>query len=100
MFKEAGECSKFYEPYPVPRIIYWNLRGDTPTHAMVKADTPGVDLVSGFSPKQLKLFLDGEDVADAKQSTPEETTRKALDAPEYEEVRAACARVAEWQGVR
>ena len=100
MFKEAGECSKFYEPYPVPRIIYWNLRGDTPTHAMVKADTPGVDLVSGFSALQLKLFLDGEDVADDKQSTPEETTRKALDAPEYEEVRAACARVAEWRGLR
>ena len=95
MFSEAG--------YPcVPRVIFWNLRGDTHgQHAPATCDTVGVDMVSGFSPDLLKLFMSGGDMSgqEVKQSTPQETARKALDNPAYDAVREACQRVCEWRSV-
>lgn len=47
-YQEAG--------YELPRIVFWNLRGDTidfPT----TASTPNTALVSGYSPSLMKLFI-------------------------------------------
>lgn len=85
--------------YAMPRIVFWNLRGDT-RDFVAAADTPGVDMLSGFSPNLLKLFMAGDWQAAAPEAekpavTPLETLRKCLDAPEYDAVRRVCAAVGE-----
>merc|ERR1712144_138786 len=70
-----------------------NLRGDTQGGFMADAKTPGVRLLSGFSPALLKLVLTGEEVEEDEAVTVDgvsraETTRKCLDAPRYDAVRA------------
>eukprot|EP00656_Telonema_subtile_P037466 TRINITY_DN4168_c0_g1_i2.p1 TRINITY_DN4168_c0_g1~~TRINITY_DN4168_c0_g1_i2.p1 ORF type:complete len:529 (-),score=143.70 TRINITY_DN4168_c0_g1_i2:136-1722(-) len=108
LFKQAGRRSKYKVPFPVPRVIFWNLRGDTKDFAAA-ADTPGVSMVSGFSPDLLKLFMNGsleemmptmhlsnETAAAPKPGVdPYATLRKALDDPRYSVVRETCARVGE-----
>merc|ERR1712199_132384 len=78
--------------YDLPSITYWNLRGDTQGGFMADAKTPGVRLLSGFSPALLKLVLTGEEVAvdgvSRAKPTPYQTMRKCLDAPRYDAVRA------------
>ena len=105
-FAEVGRavCG---EPYAAPRIIYWNLRGDTAGFP-VAADEPNTQLLSGFSPSLLKLVLSGKDiVADEKEvtmpdgtvklvregPTPAETVRAALDDEAFDAVRLALAAV-------
>ena len=105
-FAEVGKavCG---EPYPAPRIIYWNLRGNT-VGFPVQADAPNTQMMSGFSPSLLKLVLSGKDlVADEKEvvlpdgttkkvregPTPEETLRAALDDSAFDPVRLALAAV-------
>ena len=94
-FAEAGVkiCGT---PYPAPKIIFWNLRGDTRGYPAT-ATASNVQLLSGFSPSLLKLLLSGEPMvttetsADgavtSKQVTPDETLRKALDDDRYDLVR-------------
>ena len=41
--------------YPVPRVVYWNLRGDTQTNFPLKAQCENVQMLSGFSPSLLKM---------------------------------------------
>jgi hypothetical protein len=94
-FAEAGVriCGT---PYKAPKIIYWNLRGNT-TGFPVDAYTPNTQMISGFSPSLLKLLLDGEPLVieetteDGKviqrEVTPEETLRKALDDKRYDPIR-------------
>jgi hypothetical protein len=102
-FAEAGVeiCGR---PYPAPKIIYWNLRGDT--HGFpVQANTPNTQMLSGFSPSLLKLLLDGEpmvveEVAEdgtvtQRKITPEETLRKALDDERYNRIRAVLSESSE-----
>merc|ERR1712093_967404 len=107
-FDQANECSwethherLFREwaskGYELPSITYWNLRGDTAGGFMADARTPGVRLLSGFSPALLKLVLTGEEADDDEEvtvdgvsrakPTPYQTMRKALDAPRYDAVR-------------
>ena len=105
-FAEVGRavCG---EPYAAPRIIYWNLRGDTAGFPAA-ADAPNTQLLSGFSPSLLKLVLSGKDiVADEKEvtmpdgtvklvregPTPAETVRAALDDEAFGAVRLALAAV-------
>lgn len=94
-FHETGIqiCGK---PYPPPKIIFWNLRGDTIGNPVLK-DTPNTQMLSGFSPSLLKLILDGEPLVveevssdgtvTQRQITPEETLRKALDDERYDRIR-------------
>eukprot|EP00307_Rebecca_sp_RCC1486_P006573 CAMPEP_0119433940 /NCGR_PEP_ID=MMETSP1335-20130426/50416_1 /TAXON_ID=259385 /ORGANISM="Chrysoculter rhomboideus, Strain RCC1486" /LENGTH=747 /DNA_ID=CAMNT_0007459789 /DNA_START=27 /DNA_END=2271 /DNA_ORIENTATION=+ len=97
------------EAYPAPRIIFWNLRGNT-VGFPAQADAPNVQMLSGFSPALLKLVLSGADlVADEEVitmpdgskkvvkagPTPYETLRKALDAEAFDVVRATIAEVGE-----
>lgn len=44
------------QPYPIPRIIFWNLRGDT-TGYPATADDDNVMMLSGFSPSLFKFIL-------------------------------------------
>jgi hypothetical protein len=46
--------------YELPMIVYWNLR-DAPGFP-VDASTPNTFMVSGFSPRLMKLFFTGGDV--------------------------------------
>lgn len=94
-FAEAGVkiCGT---PYPAPKIIFWNLRGDTCGYP-ASATASNVQLLSGFSPSLLKLVISGDPVVAtetsedgvvvSKQVTPEETLRKALDDDRYDLVR-------------
>lgn len=79
MFEDAG--------LPVPRIIFWNLRGDT-RGFVAQHDSPNVQLLSGFSPALLKLVTDQEgDFDTSKPITPYETFRLAVDDVAYDPVR-------------
>ena len=96
-------------PYAAPRIIYWNLRGNT-VGFPVDAAAPNTQMISGFSPSLLKLVLSGKDlVGDEKEvkmadgttkvvregPTPEETVRAALDDAAFDPVRLALAGIKE-----
>jgi Domain of unknown function (DUF2828) len=108
-FKETGlsVCGK---PWPIPHIIYWNLRGDTHGYP-ANADQQGVTMLSGFSPSLLKMLMSGEDVVGVddiaveiddtgeevvndlkKKKTPYMTLRAVIDDVEYDPVRQILAR--------
>lgn len=106
-FAEAGVqiCG---QPYRLPKIVFWNLRGDTGGFP-ARANTPNTQMLSGFSASLLKLLLAGEPVesvveevlADGtvvvtrKEVTPEETLRKCLDDPRYDPVRQILSKATE-----
>ena len=97
------------QPYAAPKIIFWNLRGDT--HGFpVQKDAPNTQMLSGFSPALLKLVLTGaelvveeEEVVQADGSvkvkrsgpTPEQTLRAALDDTAYDPVRLKLSELSE-----
>jgi hypothetical protein len=77
-----------------PRIIYWNLRANTPGVQTTK-EQEGVQFLQGYSASLLRFALLGEDMPEkvitlddgtqikVKSITPYETYRKALDSPRY-----------------
>lgn len=85
-------------PYAAPRIIFWNLRGDTVGFPATAADE-NVQMLSGFSPSLLKHVLDGEELAvedcdpsdqqaqSNRKPTPYQTLRKVLDDERYHPLR-------------
>ena len=98
-FAEVGQkvCG---EPYPAPRIIFWNLRSSV--GFPVAANAPNTQMISGFSPALLKLVVSGADLVGEEQEvvqadgtvkivrsgpTPMETLRKALDDECFDVVR-------------
>ena len=100
-FKETGLKSKWGTPYPVPNIVFWNLRSGTKDFP-VDASTRGVQMVSGFSSNMLKLFMKGDldqlqgaTTGDETGPSPYDTLRSVLDDPRYHAVRDTCARVGE-----
>merc|ERR1719231_193548 len=99
-FAEVGQvvCGQAYAP---PRIIFWNLRGNTRGFPVEK-DTPNTQMLSGFSPALLKLVLTGAELVTQEEEvimpdgtvrvkkvgpTPEQTLRAALDDTAYDAVR-------------
>ena len=89
-------------PYAAPRIVFWNLRGDTDGYA-ASANTPNVQMLSAYSPALLKLVLAGGDIVGEEIEmimpdgtvktiregiTPWETLRLALDNKDFYPVRA------------
>jgi len=94
-FAEAGLqiCGK---PYPAPKIIYWNLRGNTKGFP-VQASTPNTQILSGFSPLVLKHLLNGDSMVQELTNpdgtitttdiTPLQTLRNVLDDPRYDPIR-------------
>ena len=104
-FAKAGLSTSHKAEYPVPRVVFWNLRGDTRNYP-ADASTPGVSLLGGFSASMLKLLMEGklEEMAEkAAQAAlpPEErkdayqVMRKALDHEHFRPVREVCAAVGE-----
>jgi len=87
-FKNAGYFNQDTGEPIVPRILFWNLRGDTVDFPS-NANTPGVDMVSGFSANGLKAFMDG-DVSQTERPTPYQTMRKQLDDERYDPIRDVC----------
>merc|ERR1740123_1241988 len=69
-FKEAGVkvCGK---EWPAPHIVYWNLRGNT-SGFPAQADTPGVTMLSGYSPSLMKLLLNGEPIEEEEDEIMED----------------------------
>jgi len=82
-FKRAGE--DMWGPgqgFTAPRIVIWNLRaGTTDFHAT--ADTPGVAMLSGWSPTQFEILMK----EGPRQMTAYEMLRLELDDPKYLRVR-------------
>jgi len=95
------------QPYEPPRIIYWNIRGNSSSgiHAPVQADRTNVQMLSGYSPALMKLVLAGEfeeevieqeEVVDGvvvvtkvkKKITPYDTFRKAVEDKCFDRIRA------------
>jgi hypothetical protein len=76
-------------PLPAPKIIFWNLRGDTEGFPAT-ADSENVIMLSGFSPSLFKHLLDGtamEEAPEKKKPTPWDIFRKAMDDERYHAVR-------------
>jgi len=67
-----------------PQIVIWNLAAN-PTDFHATADTPGVSLLSGWSPTQFRLLQK----EGPRAMTPLETLRVELDDPQYDRVREA-----------
>jgi hypothetical protein len=63
--------------YPMPQIVYWNLRADTKDFP-VPSNERGVMLVSGFSPSILKDLVETGDFAD-----PFTTMKRVIDSERY-----------------
>lgn len=59
------------QPYPAPRIIFWNLRGG-PTGFPAISSEDNVQMLSGYSPSLFKFVVEGEEVTteEEKEETP------------------------------
>ena len=83
-FRRAGE--DMWGPgqgFTVPRIVIWNLRADPQTDFHATADTPGVAMLSGWSPTQFEILMK----EGPRQMTAYEMLRLELDDPKYLRVR-------------
>jgi len=83
-FRRAGE--DMWGPgqgFTVPRIVIWNLRADPQTDFHATADTPGVIMLSGWSPTQFEILMK----EGPRQMTAYEMLRLELDDPKYLPVR-------------
>jgi hypothetical protein len=68
--------------YLLPKIVFWNLRGNSKDFPVVK-DTENTLLISGFSADILELILNKEEI------TPMLFLRKILDGERYSRVKVA-----------
>lgn len=80
-------------PYNSPRIIFWNLRGNTAGFPAT-ATSDNVQMLSGFSPSLFKHLVDGSELAveagpagERQKVNPYVTFRKAMDDERYDNVR-------------
>ncbi len=77
-------------PYPRPRIVFWNLRGDTGGFPAT-ASSDNVQMLSGYSPALFNALLLGESLPEREREavvTPYSTMRAVLDSVRYDAVRA------------
>lgn len=90
LFFDVG-ISTVGKPYLLPMMIYWNARstGRVP----VLSNEKGAQMISGYSPNLLKLFLSDGNFDNIP--TPWETFRKAMDHLVYQPVRKIIERVKE-----
>ena len=66
-----------------PRIVIWNLAASPQTDYHATADTPGVAMLSGWSPSQFEILQK----EGPRQMTAYEILRLELDNPKYQRVR-------------
>lgn len=89
-FKRAGEDMWGPEgAFVPPRIVIWNLAANPKTDYHATAHTPGVAMLSGWSPTQFKVLQK----EGPRQITPYEMLRLELDDPKYDRIRARLAAV-------
>ncbi len=95
-------------PFPSPKIIFWNLRGDTYGYPATMS-TENVQMLSGYSPSLFHALVDGDDSQEdittdvgtttvRRQripATPYQTFRRILDDKRYDEVRNVLKRTRE-----
>jgi hypothetical protein len=82
-FRRAGEdIHGDANAWAIPRIVVWNLAAN-PTDFHATANTPGVGMLSGWSPTQFKVLL----AEGPRAITPLEMLRLELDDPQYDRVR-------------
>ena len=93
---EAAKSEFESQGYSLPRLVFWNLRGDTRSTGRgasvpVRADEADVALVSGFSGQMLANFLDGQllDPAVQEEEEEEEEEEDNKDSDEEEELLGA-----------
>ena len=79
-------------PYPVPKIIFWNLRGNT-WGFPAQSTSDNVQMLSGYSHSMLKHVIEGKPfpALDEYVLTPYQTLRKVLDDTRYDPVRTILA---------
>ena len=93
------------KPFEAPRIVFWNLRGNT-SGFPATASSENVQLLSGYSPSLFNALVDGaldeslEDVKEKgekkkKKVTPYDTVRRILDHERYDAVRDVLRRSSE-----
>ena len=86
-FRRAGEdMHGAGQALTPPQIVIWNLAANPSDHHAT-ADTPGVSLLSGWSPTQFKILMK----EGPRQLTPLETLRLELDDPQYDLIRERIA---------
>ena len=66
--------------YPIPEMVFWNLRGDTVDFPAPR-DKKGVAMLSGFSPSLMKLVMEG------KELTPTGVLMQAIKDPAFDRVK-------------
>ncbi len=99
-------------PFEAPKIIFWNLRGDTDGYPATMS-TENVQMLSGYSPSLFHALVDGDDssqedittdgvdggtskaVRQRIPATPYQTFRRILDDKRYDEVRNVLKRTRE-----
>lgn len=75
------------KPYKIPRIIFWNLRGDTKGFPG-QSTSENVQMLSGFSPALFKHLVEGGETEKKKAKvTPYDTFRKVLDDDRYYKIK-------------
>jgi len=88
-------------PYSPPKIIFWNLRGNSSRgiHAPCSALSENVQCLSVFSGSLLKLVISCDELVEnsssqcvhKKKVTPYATLRKAIDHENFDRIRKRCA---------
>jgi len=81
MFALAGLETKYRQPYPVPHILYWNLRKTSgfPT----KTTEPNVTMFSGYNSSLLNVFSE-KGMEDLVKITPWDMLKTTLNNSRYE----------------
>ena len=81
MFELAGLESKYRQPYPVPHILYWNLRKTSgfPT----KTTEPNVTMFSGYNSSLLNVFHE-KGMEELVKITPWDMLKTTLNNSRYE----------------
>jgi hypothetical protein len=64
--------------YPLPKIVYWNLRANTVDFPVPNCNLPNVALISGFNTSLLKSVMNGDDIS------PYGVLRSTIDHPRYD----------------
>ncbi|MHC5180661.1 MAG: DUF7788 domain-containing protein [Planctomycetota bacterium] len=85
-YREAGLKSVYKTPFPVPHIIFWNLRTTSGFPSL--SSTPNTSMISGSSGNLLNLFLDkGTHVLE--ELTPWKLLQESLNNSRYSEFQNA-----------
>jgi len=80
MFRQAGMTSKFHAPYPVPHILFWNLRKTS--GFPVLSTKKNVSMMSGFSSTLLNVLCE-KGVSELKEFTPRKMLTDLLNNERY-----------------